>query len=171
MAAAGGAPPGAPPAWFLELQELLAAAEPLEPPGPGGARQVSSAGPSGDGRTELRHRSRPASPQEEEAVGAALSAEPPPLPDPHSAAPEPPPRGGTPPGQEEEEEEEEEGRPVGRGAKRKRAGGERRRTGEQRVRQLSAHNERLRLEVGRLSEEVRRARAALIERVLSLQRT
>lgn len=49
MAAAGEPPSDELPTWFLELQELLMAAEPLEPPAPGGAQQVSSAGSSGNG--------------------------------------------------------------------------------------------------------------------------
>lgn len=184
MAAAGEPPSDEPPAWFLELQELqelLMAAEPLEPPAPGGAQQVSSAGPGGNGasgRTEPRHRFPRASPQEEEpaplwAAGDPARREPDETLSAEllqllgadgaiGAAPEPPQPHRNPPG------EAEGGRPVGRGAKRKRAGGEQQ--SEQRLRQLSAHNERLRAEVGRLSAEVQRMRAALIERVLSLRR-
>ncbi|XP_021260793.1 DNA damage-inducible transcript 3 protein-like isoform X1 [Numida meleagris] len=183
MAAAGEPLSGELPAWFLELQELLAAAEPLEPPTRGGSQQVSSTGPAGDGPMDgAPSPLPPLSPQEEEpalpwgaGVGGgpacceleqAPSAELPQLLGPDSAvstAPEPPLPHGSPrgPGQVEP------GTTV-RGVKRKRGGGEQQ--GEQRVRQLSAHNERLRLEVGRLSAEVQRARAALIERVLSLHR-
>uniref|UniRef100_A0A8C9FUE3 DDIT3 protein n=1 Tax=Pavo cristatus TaxID=9049 RepID=A0A8C9FUE3_PAVCR len=157
MAAAGEPPSDELPAWFLELQELqelLMAAEPLEPPTPGGAQQEEEPAPlwgagGGSACCEL-----------DEALSAELLQ----LLGPDSVAstaPEPPQPHRSPPGQAE-------GQPVGRGAKRKRAGGEQQ--SEQRLRQLSAHNERLRAEVGRLSAEVQRARAALIERVLSLRR-
>ncbi|XP_052535355.1 formin-like protein 1 [Tympanuchus pallidicinctus] len=153
MAAAGEPPSDEPPAWFLELQELqelLMAAEPLEPPAPGGAQQEEEPAPlwaAGD----------PARREPDETLSAELLQ----LLGADGAAPEPPQPHRNPPG-------EAEGRPVGRGAKRKRAGGEQQ--SEQRLRQLSAHNERLRAEVGRLSAEVQRMRAALIERVLSLRR-
>ncbi|XP_021260794.1 DNA damage-inducible transcript 3 protein-like isoform X2 [Numida meleagris] len=158
MAAAGEPLSGELPAWFLELQELLAAAEPLEPPTRGGSQQEEEpALPWGAGVG-----GGPACCELEQAPSAEL----PQLLGPDSAvstAPEPPLPHGSPrgPGQVEP------GTTV-RGVKRKRGGGEQQ--GEQRVRQLSAHNERLRLEVGRLSAEVQRARAALIERVLSLHR-
>uniref|UniRef100_A0A669Q7Q8 DDIT3 protein n=1 Tax=Phasianus colchicus TaxID=9054 RepID=A0A669Q7Q8_PHACC len=179
MAAAGEPPSDEPPAWFLELQELqelLMAAEPLESPAPGGARQVSGAGPSGTG-TDGRSPITASAPQEEEpappwaAGGDPACRELDEAPSAEllrllgadgavGAAPEPPQRPRSP--------GEAAGRPAGRGAKRKRAGGEQQ--GEQRLRQLRAHNERLRAEVGRLSAEVQRVRAALIERVLGLRR-
>ncbi|XP_014747286.1 PREDICTED: DNA damage-inducible transcript 3 protein [Sturnus vulgaris] len=71
-----------------------------------------------------------------------------------------------PEGAEEEEEEE------ARGARRKRRGGAgapRERDGERRVRELTAHNERLRAEIQRLSAEVQRTRAALIDRIVNLR--
>lgn len=158
MAAAGEPPPDELPAWFLELQELqelLVAAEPLDPPGPGGAQQEEEPAPPWGAATA------PACCELDEALSTELlqllgtdSTD--------STVPEPPQPPMSPPAQAE-------GRPGGRGAKRKRGGGEQQ--SEQRLRQLSAHNEWLRAEVGRLSSEVQRARAALIERVLSLRRT
>ncbi|NXH45022.1 DDIT3 protein, partial [Dicaeum eximium] len=145
MAAEGLWGPGGPPGWELEgwyqdLQEVLAA----EPPGAAptwGAEQVS-----GD-------RQRP---------GAAGGAPPSPVRSVpfHSCLPLSP--------QEEEEEEEEKAR----GARRKRRGGPgapRQRDAERRVRELTAHNERLRAEIQRLSAEVQRTRAALIDRIVNLR--
>ncbi|XP_040549699.1 uncharacterized protein LOC121112441 [Gallus gallus] len=154
MAAAGEPPSDELPTWFLELQELLMAAEPLEPPAPGGAQQEEELAPLwGAG-------GQPVCCELDETLNAELLQ----LLDPDSTAstaPEPPQPHGRPPPQAE-------GQPVGQRTKRKRAGGEQQ--SEQRLRQLSAHNERLRAEVGRLSAEVQHARAALIERVLSLRR-
>lgn len=63
--------------------------------------------------------------------------------------------------------------------KRKRCGGmaasrelakRREQANEQRVLELTAHNERLREEIQRLSAEVERTRAALIDRIVNLRR-
>uniref|UniRef100_A0A8B9PSE6 DNA damage-inducible transcript 3 protein n=1 Tax=Apteryx owenii TaxID=8824 RepID=A0A8B9PSE6_APTOW len=48
---------------------------------------------------------------------------------------------------------------------------EREQANEQRVLELTAHNERLREEIQRLSAEVERTRAALIDRIVNLRRT
>lgn len=75
--------------------------------------------------------------------------------------------------------EDEAGAAAGRGAKRKRCGAgvatkelakRQERANEQRVLELTAHNERLREDIRRLSAEVERTRAALIERIVNLRR-
>ncbi|NXW80995.1 DDIT3 protein, partial [Hirundo rustica] len=159
MAAEGLWGPGGPPGWELEgwyqdLQEVLAA----EPPGTAptwAAEQVEpGAGSCG--------------------LDLALAEELLELLGPEGAAPAEPPgaaAGGSGlarAGPAEEEEEEEEAR----GARRKRRGGPgapRERDGEQRVRELTAQNERLRAEIQRLSAEVQRTRAALIDRIVNLR--
>ncbi|XP_041328577.1 DNA damage-inducible transcript 3 protein [Pyrgilauda ruficollis] len=157
MAAEGLWGPGGPPGWELDgwyedLQEVLAA----EPPGPApawGPEQVEP-GPGGCG------------------LDLALAEELLQLLEPEGAAPAEPPAatpGGSGPGPAEEAEEEEE---KARGARRKRRGGAgapRQRDGERRVRELTAHNERLRAEIQRLSSEVQRTRAALIDRIVNLR--
>ncbi|NXV02649.1 DDIT3 protein, partial [Cettia cetti] len=186
MAAEGLWGPGGPPGWELEgwyqdLQEVLAA----EPPGTAptwGAEQVSAglAAPPGRGaRSPFHPRSWfPLSPQAEPGPGGcgldlALAEELLELLGPEGAAPAEPPgaaaggSGPARPGPAEEEEEEE-----ARGARRKRRGGPgapRERDGEQRVRELTAQNERLRAEIQRLSAEVQRTRAALIDRIVNLR--
>ncbi|NWR82199.1 DDIT3 protein, partial [Centropus unirufus] len=67
--------------------------------------------------------------------------------------------------------EDEEGT-GGRGVKRKRCGGPgaSREAAEQRVQELTEQNARLREEIGRLSAEVQRTRAALIDHIVSLRR-
>ncbi|XP_031950119.1 DNA damage-inducible transcript 3 protein [Corvus moneduloides] len=157
MAAEGLWGPGGPPGWELEgwyqdLQEVLAA----EPPGTAptwGAEQLDP-GPGGCG------------------LDAALAEELLELLGPEGAAPAEAPGtapGGSSsalPGPAEEEEEE-----AARGARRKRRGGPGApRDGERRVRELTAHNERLRAEIQRLSAEVQRTRAALIDRIVNLRR-
>ncbi|NXY87644.1 DDIT3 protein, partial [Alcedo cyanopectus] len=128
-------------AWYQDLQEVLAA----EPGGASllwGAQQVSRA---------------PTCCQLDAALAAELL----------EPGPEPvgPPRVGT-------EEEEEAG--ARRGMKRKRSSRElakrQDRANEQRVLELSAQNQRLREEIGRLSAEVARARAQLIDRIVNLPR-
>ncbi|RMB88146.1 hypothetical protein DUI87_35482 [Hirundo rustica rustica] len=159
MAAEGLWGPGGPPGWELEgwyqdLQEVLAA----EPPGtaPTWADEQVEPGPGSCG------------------LDLALAEELLELLGPEGAAPAEPPgaaAGGSGParaGPAEEEEEEEEAR----GARRKRRGGPgapRERDGEQRVRELTAQNERLRAEIQRLSAEVQRTRAALIDRIVNLR--
>ncbi|XP_039235403.1 DNA damage-inducible transcript 3 protein [Pipra filicauda] len=150
---AGGPPGWELDGWYQDLQEVLAA----EPPGAAPARgaEQEPPGPGGCGldaalAEELLELLGP------EGAGAA---------GPPDAAP-----GGIPParaGPAEEEEEEE----AARGARRKRRGGAgtpRERDGERRVRELTAHNERLRAEIQRLSAEVQRTRAQLIDRIVSL---
>ncbi|NXW99933.1 DDIT3 protein, partial [Larus smithsonianus] len=167
MAAEGlpaGTPAGTLPSWELEawyqdLQEVLAAAEPSGPSTPWGAEQgceldaalaaelLELLGPESTAGTQ------PAGPP-----GSASSSSPPPRP----AA-----------------EEDEAGAGTGRGVKRKRCGGpaasrelakSRERANEQRVLELTAHNEQLREEIRRLSAEVERTRAALIDRIVNLRR-
>ncbi|KAM9265166.1 DNA damage-inducible transcript 3 protein isoform 1-T2 [Morus bassanus] len=181
MAAEGlpaGGPTGALPSWELEawyqdLQEVLAAAEPSGPSPPWGAEQAELAplwGTEGAG-----------SGPEGCDLAAALAAE---LLGPESTAgTEPagplgsassrtsPPQPGT--------EENEVGAAAGRGVKRKRCSGmaasrelakRRERANEQRVLELTAHNEQLREEIRQLSAEVERTRAALIDRMVNLRR-
>ncbi|KFR05376.1 DNA damage-inducible transcript 3 protein, partial [Nipponia nippon] len=150
-------------AWYQDLQEVLAAAEPkLAPPwgsegtgsGPEGceldaalaAELLELLGPESTASTE------PAGPP-----GAASSSS-------------PPPQLGT--------EEDEAGAAGGRGVKRKRCGGmtagrelgkRREQANEQRVLELTAHNEQLREEIRRLSAEVEHTRAALIDRIVNLR--
>ncbi|NWX67925.1 DDIT3 protein, partial [Alca torda] len=187
MAAEGlpaGTPAGTLPSWELEawyqdLQEVLAAAEPSGPSPPWGAEQVKGAASGGPEGCEL---------------DAALAAELLELLGPESTAgtqPAGPPGSASSssplpqPGAEEDEagaagaEEDEAGAAVGRGVKRKRCGGpaasrelakSRERANEQRVLELTAHNEQLREEIQRLSAEVERTRAALIDRIVNLRR-
>ncbi|NWQ95221.1 DDIT3 protein, partial [Burhinus bistriatus] len=161
MAAEGlpaGGPAGTLPSWELEawyqdLQEVLAAAEPSRPSPPWGAEQLDAAellellGPESTAGTE------PAA-----LLGSASSSTSPPWP-------------GT--------EEDEEGTATGRGVKRKRYGGtaasrelakRREQANEQRVLELTAHNEQLREEIRKLSAEVERTRTALIDRIVNLRR-
>ncbi|NXE30699.1 DDIT3 protein, partial [Ardeotis kori] len=88
-----------------------------------------------------------------------------------------PARGGSPPARPGGEEGER-GAAAGSGRKRKRCSSaaasrelakRRERANEQRVLELTAHNERLREEIGRLSAEVERTRAALIDRIVNLR--
>ncbi|NXN65302.1 DDIT3 protein, partial [Himantopus himantopus] len=164
MAAEGlpaGGPAGALPgweleAWYQDLQEVLAAAEPSGPSPPWGTEQLDAAlaaellellGPESTAGTE------PARP-----LGLASSS---------SSSPRP----GT--------EEGKEGAAAGRGVKRKRCSGmaasrelakRREQANEQRVLELTAHNEQLREEIRQLSAEVERTRAALIDRIVNLRR-
>nr|XP_054505167.1 DNA damage-inducible transcript 3 protein [Agelaius phoeniceus] len=162
MAAEGLWGPGGPPGWELDgwyqdLQEVLAA----EPPGaaPAWGPEQEEPGPGGCGldlalAEELLQLLGPEGAAPEEAPAAA----------PGGSAPA---RPG--PAEEAEEEEEEE---KARGARRKRRGGAgapRQRDGERQVRELTAHNERLRAEIQRLSAEVQRTRAALIDRIVNLR--
>ncbi|NXJ86865.1 DDIT3 protein, partial [Trogon melanurus] len=142
-------------AWYQDLQEVLAAAEPGAPPLPWGAEQVTAPPWGGcelDAALELLELLGP-----ESSAGAEPAGPP-------GSAPE-----GSPPARPEEEDE-------GRGVKRKRSAGarelakRRERDNEQRVRELTATNERLRQEIGRLSAEVERTRAALIDRIVNLRR-
>ncbi|NWS76976.1 DDIT3 protein, partial [Crotophaga sulcirostris] len=106
-------------------------------------------------------------------LDAALAAE---LLELESAAPAGPPGSAPPPGLGTAEEEEGAG--GGQGMKKKKRGGgpvasrelakRRERASEQRVLELTAQNEQLRQEIGRLSLEVQRTRAALIDRIVSL---
>ncbi|NWI29822.1 DDIT3 protein, partial [Sula dactylatra] len=160
MAAEGlpaGGPTGALPSWELEawyqdLQEVLAAAEPNGPSPPWGAEQgcdlvAELLGPESTAGTE------PAG-----SLGSASSRS-------------SPPQMGT--------EENEVGAAAGRGVKRKRCSGvaasrelakRREQANEQRVLELTAHNEQLREEIRQLSAEVERTRAALIDRMVNLRR-
>ncbi|NWS50303.1 DDIT3 protein, partial [Probosciger aterrimus] len=161
--AAEGLPAGDPPAalsgweleaWYQDLQEVLAAAEPSGPPPPWGPEQ--GAGPESCG------------------LDAALAAELLELLGPESGAgPEP-----APPGAASSSPPQEAVVAARRGVKRQRCGGtgasrerakHRERANEQRVLELTAHNERLRAEILRLSTEVQHTRAALIDRIVNLR--
>uniref|UniRef100_A0A8C8AK90 DNA damage-inducible transcript 3 protein n=1 Tax=Otus sunia TaxID=257818 RepID=A0A8C8AK90_9STRI len=158
--AAEGLPAGGPgwelEAWYQDLEEVLAAAEPSGPSPPWGPAQGASGGPELDTAlaAELLELLGPESPSGTEPAGPA------------SAAP------ASPPPQRGAEEEDDEGR----GVKRKRGGGggsvasrelakRREQANEQRVLELTAHNEQLREQIRRLSAEVQRTRAALIDRI------
>ncbi|NXQ81203.1 DDIT3 protein, partial [Nyctibius grandis] len=173
--AAEGLPAGAPAtalpgweleAWYQDLQEVLAAAEPSGPSPPWGAEQGAGSGAEGcelDAAlaAELLELLGP------ESTGSAEPAGPPGSASPRSS----PPRLGT--------EEDEAGRAAGRGVKRKRCSSmaasrelakRQERANEQRVLELTAHNEQLREEIRQLSAEVERTRAALIDRIVNLRR-
>ncbi|XP_014815382.1 PREDICTED: DNA damage-inducible transcript 3 protein [Calidris pugnax] len=175
--AAEGLPAGTPCGWELEgwyqdLQEVLAA-EPGGPSLPWGAEQAEVAplwGTEGSG----------GGPEGCE-LAAALAAE---LLGPESAAgtepagPRPPgsASSSSPPARAGAEEDEAA---AGRGVKRKRCSGagasrelakHRERANEQRVLELTARNEQLREEIQRLSAEVERTRAALIDHIVNLRR-
>ncbi|NXL54433.1 DDIT3 protein, partial [Podilymbus podiceps] len=167
MAAEGlpvGAPAGVLPSWELEawyqdLQEVLAEAEPSEPSPSWGTEQGCE-------------------------LDAALAAELLELLGPESTAgpepaglPEPASRRISLPQLGTEEDEAEVA--AGHGVKRKRCSGvvtsrelakRREQANEQRVLELTAHNEQLREEIRRLSTEVERTRAALIDHIVNLQR-
>ncbi|XP_062453342.1 DNA damage-inducible transcript 3 protein [Rhea pennata] len=173
-------------AWYQDLQEVLAAAEPGgHHPLPRGAEQ--------EGPAELATLDSTAllwSADEAGAAGceldAALAAELLELLGPESpastepAAPPPPGSASSGSSPAQTGTEDEEGVALGRGAKRKRHGSEvggrepakrreRELANEQRVQELTAHNERLREEIQRLSAEVERTRAALIDRIVNLR--
>ncbi|XP_010285363.1 PREDICTED: DNA damage-inducible transcript 3 protein [Phaethon lepturus] len=183
MAAEGlpaGGPTGALPgweleAWYQDLQEVLAAAEePCEPSPPWGVEQAELAplwGREGDGSgpedceldaalaVELLELLGPESTVGTEPAGLPASA----------SSRSSPPRLGT--------EEDEAAAAAGHGVKRKRYGGpaasrelakRREWASEQQVLELTAHNEQLREEIQRLSAEVERTRAALIDHIVNL---
>ncbi|XP_054662864.1 DNA damage-inducible transcript 3 protein-like [Grus americana] len=180
--AAEGLPTGAPAstlpsweleAWYQDLQEVLAAAEPSGPSLPWGADQAPLWGMEGAG----------CSPEGCE-LDAALAAELLELLGPESTASTEP---AGPPGSASSRsspaqlgtEEDEAGAAAGHGVKRKRRSGmaasrelakRREWANEQRVLELTSHNEQLREEIRRLSAEVERTRAALIDRIVNLRR-
>ncbi|NXL40729.1 DDIT3 protein, partial [Glaucidium brasilianum] len=172
--AAEGLPAGGPgwelEAWYQDLEEVLAAAESSGPSPPWGTEQVSKgAGGSPGGceldtalAAELLELLGPESPHSTEPAGPASAA-----------SRSPPAQQGT------EEEEDAEDSAAGRGVKRKRCGGSvasrelakrREQANEQRVLELTAHNEQLREQIRRLSAEVEHTRAALIDRIVNLRR-
>ncbi|NXF55870.1 DDIT3 protein, partial [Oceanites oceanicus] len=174
MAAEGlpaGGPAGALPgweleAWYQDLQEVLAAAEPSGPSPIWGAEQGAGSGPEGcelDAAlaAELLELLGPESTATTEPAGLSGSA----------SSRSSPPKLGT--------EEDEAGAAAGCGVKRKRCSSmaasrelakRRERANEQRMLELTAHNEQLREEIRRLSAEVERTRAALIDRIVNLRR-
>ncbi|NXQ97794.1 DDIT3 protein, partial [Sagittarius serpentarius] len=173
MAAEGlpaGGPTGTLPgweleAWYQDLQDVLAAAEPKISPLWG--TEGAGSGPEGcelDAAlaAELLELLGPES--------TAAGTEPTILPGSASSRSSPP-QPGT--------EEDEAGAAAGCGVKRKRCGGmvasrelakRRERANEQRVLELTAQNEQLREEIQRLSAEVERTRAALIDHIVNLRR-
>ncbi|KAF1629479.1 DNA damage-inducible transcript 3 protein, partial [Eudyptes filholi] len=141
-------------AWYQDLQEVLAAAEPSGPSPSWGAEQLDAAVAA-----ELLELLGPESTASTEPVGLPGSA----------ISRSSPPQLDT--------EADEAGSAAGHGVKRKRCSGMaaskelakcRERANEQRVLELTAHNEQLREEIRRLSAEVEYARAALIDRVVNL---
>ncbi|NXC78394.1 DDIT3 protein, partial [Anhinga anhinga] len=169
MAAEGlpaGAPAGALPSWELEawyqdLQEVLAAAEPELAPLWGAAG--ADGGPEGCDldaalAAELLGPENAAGAEPVEPLGLTSGQSSPPQP---------------------RTEENEAGAAAGCGVKRKRCSGmaasrelakRREQANEQRVLELTAHNEQLREEIRQLSTEVERTRAALIDRIVNLHR-
>ncbi|KAF1673067.1 DNA damage-inducible transcript 3 protein, partial [Pygoscelis papua] len=145
-------------AWYQDLQEVLAASEPSGPSPSRGAEQRCELDAAV--AAELLELLGPESAASTEPVGPPGSA----------TSRSSPPRLDT--------EEDEAGSAAGRGVKRKRCSGMaaskelakcRERANEQRVLELTAHNEQLREEIRRLSAEVEHARAALIDRIVNLR--
>ncbi|NXJ72348.1 DDIT3 protein, partial [Rostratula benghalensis] len=176
MAAEGlpaGTPAGAMPSWELEawyqdLQEVLAAAaEPSGPSLPWGTEQRSGNGPEGCEldvalAAELLELLGPDSTAGTEPAGPKNLGS--------TSSSSPLSQAGT--------EEDEAGAAAGCGVKRKRCSGtaasrelakHREQANEQRVLELTAHNEQLREEIQRLSAEVERTRAALIDHIINLR--
>ncbi|NXR06551.1 DDIT3 protein, partial [Semnornis frantzii] len=149
-------------AWYQDLQEVLAAAEPGEPCPAWGAEQVKV----------------PADDPESCQLDSTLTAELLELLGPEGTNSTQPvgPTGTTCPTQLGTEEEEQQPRAAAlpRGVKRKsssREGARRReQASEQLVQELRAHNQRLREQIGSLSAEVARTRAALIDSIVNLRR-
>ncbi|NXX58123.1 DDIT3 protein, partial [Scopus umbretta] len=153
-------------AWYQDLQEVLAAAEPSGPSPHWGAEQGAGGGPEGCGldaalAAELLELLGPESTASTEAAGPPGSA---------SGRSSPP---------QLRTVEDEAGAAAGRGVKRKRCSGvaasrelakRREQANEQRVLELTAHNEQLQEEIRRLSAEVEHTRAALIDRIVNLRR-
>ncbi|NXK49960.1 DDIT3 protein, partial [Chauna torquata] len=155
---AGGLPGWELEAWYQDLQEVLAAAEPVGPPAPWGVEQVSCV-PEG---CEL-DAALTAELQELLGQDSTAGMEPvqPPASTPCRNSPTPL---GT----------EDDGVSLGHRAKRRRCSGiaaNREQANEQRVLELTAHNEQLREEIRRLSAEVENMRAALIDRIVNLRQT
>ncbi|NXF63618.1 DDIT3 protein, partial [Ciccaba nigrolineata] len=171
--AAEGLPVGGPgwelEAWYQDLEEVLAAAEPSGPSPPWGTEQLvplwGTEGAGGDPEldtalaAELLELLGPESPTSTEPAGP-----------PSTASRSPPTQRGA--------EEEDEDSAAGRGVKRKRCSGSvasrelakrREQANEQRVLELTAHNEQLREQIRRLSAEVEHTRAALIDRIVNLR--
>ncbi|NWR62935.1 DDIT3 protein, partial [Bucorvus abyssinicus] len=169
--AAEGLQPAAEPgweleAWYQDLQEVLAAAEAGGPSPPWGAEQQADRGPEGCEldvalAAELLELLGPESATGTQPAGPAGSA----------------PSRSSAPGLGAEEDEARVA--AGCRVKRKRCGGmaagrelakRREQANEQRVLELTAHNEQLQEEIRRLSAEVARTRAALIDRIVNLRR-
>ncbi|NXX49658.1 DDIT3 protein, partial [Tricholaema leucomelas] len=149
-------------AWYQDLQEVLAAAEPGGHCPAWGAEQVKM----------------PTAGLESCQLDTTLIAE---LLGPEGTNSTEPagPAGTTCPARLGSEEEQPKVAAVPGGAKRKRSSTEgsgregakrREQASEQLVLELRAHNQRLREEVGRLSAEVAQTRAALIDRIVNLRR-
>ncbi|NWU92320.1 DDIT3 protein, partial [Upupa epops] len=167
--AAEGLPEGVPSweldAWYKDLQEVLAVTEPGELPLPWDAEQGATGGPEGCEldealAVELLELLGPENETGPEPVGPPSTA---------LSSSSPSPRLST-----------QEVAGAGRGMKRKHCSSgsvaskemakSRERANEQRVLELTAHNEWLREEIGRLSAEVEQTRAALIDRIVNLRR-
>ncbi|KGL98604.1 DNA damage-inducible transcript 3 protein [Charadrius vociferus] len=144
-------------AWYQDLQEVLAAAEPSGPSPPWGTEQDCELDAAL--AAELLELLGPESTAGTELAGPWGSA----------SSSSSPPQLGT--------EEDKEGAAAGCGVKRKRCSDmaasrelaqRRERANEQRVLELTAHNEQLREEIQQLSAEVERTRTALIDRIVNL---
>uniref|UniRef100_A0A8B9ZES2 DNA damage inducible transcript 3 n=1 Tax=Anas platyrhynchos TaxID=8839 RepID=A0A8B9ZES2_ANAPL len=144
---AGGLPGWELEAWYQDLQEVLAAAEPTGLPAPWGAEQV-----------KLQELLGPHSVAGTEAVQP---------PDPALCRSSP-----TPVGTEDEQAGHKAKRKRGSGVTANKAlAKNREQSNEQRVLELTARNEQLREEIRRLSAEVENTRRALINRIVNLRQT
>ncbi|XP_063997776.1 DNA damage-inducible transcript 3 protein [Pogoniulus pusillus] len=156
-------------AWYQDLQEVLAAAEPGGHCPAWGAEQTQLALPWG---TEMPADAPEICQLDTTLLTELLGPEGTNSTEPAAAA------GTTCPARLGTEEEQPRGAAVPGGLKRRRrrssssSEGARRQgqASEQLVRELRAHNQRLREEVARLSAEVARTRAALIDRIVNLRR-
>ncbi|NXG43772.1 DDIT3 protein, partial [Psilopogon haemacephalus] len=157
-------------AWYQDLQEVLAAAEPGEPSLAWGGEQVKlpAAGPQScqldtSLAAELLELLGPEGTTSTQPAGTTCPAQ-----------------LGTEEEEEEEEQQQHQHHPgtataLPKGLKRKRRsswdGAKRReQASEQLLLELRAHNQRLREEIGRLSAEVAQTRAALIDHIVNLRR-
>ncbi|KAM6106929.1 LOW QUALITY PROTEIN: DNA damage-inducible transcript 3 protein [Phoenicopterus ruber ruber] len=160
-------------AWYQDLQEVLAAAEPSGPSPPWGTEQAELAplwGTEGaGGGPESCELDAALAAELLETLGPENTAGTEPVGPPGSASG----RSSSPQlGREDEAEAA-----AGRGVKRKRCSGvvasrelakRREQANEQRVLELTAHNEQLREEIGSSASEVERTRAALIDAIVNL---
>ncbi|KAM9368154.1 DNA damage-inducible transcript 3 protein [Phaethornis superciliosus] len=157
-------------AWYQDLQEVLSASEPCGPSTLWGPEQAPLWSTEGAGSSPEGCELDAALAEELLELESTAGSEPVRLLDLASSS-SPPAQPGT--------GEEEARAAAGCGVKRKRCSGtvasrelakHQERANEQRVLELTAHNEQLRAEIHRLSAEVERTRAALIDRMVNLRR-